>query len=250
MDDAGNVSKSARLDYYAQPSIAPASFGDIDADGKPDVLVPDADGNLRKPGSDPWDTPSAHRLASPDGSDSWAGIQYTHRGTLGSQQVDDLLAHAPGGYGLYRFRNYGAGRFTEQAPIGLSKPRTCRNTAGEAIDCAQHGFADDWSQVTQIAAYGSTRGDTAVHGILPDTSVLSVENGPLWLTQRDGNQLAWESTLLSPNDDRWAAYELLTPRPRAGHRVPDPVGPLHGGRHYPRLLRHRNRRRAGLLRLH
>ncbi|WP_158734412.1 hypothetical protein [Streptomyces sp. NRRL F-2747] len=220
MDHAGNVSQSAPLYYYAQPATAPASFGDIDADGKPDVLVPDADGNLRKPGSDPRAAPSARRFAAPDGSRSWAGIQYTHRGTFSYSRVDDLLAHAPGGRGLDLFRNDGAGRFTEQGPIGLSKPDTCRNTAGEALDCAQHGFGSNWSQVTQIAAYGSPRGDTAVRGILPETSVLSIENGRLWLTRGDGNQLAWESTLLSPNDDRWAGYELLTPGPAQGTVFP------------------------------
>ncbi|MFF4293391.1 FG-GAP repeat domain-containing protein [Streptomyces vinaceus] len=220
MDNAGNLSQPARLDYYAQPATAPAAFGDIDADGKPDVLVPDADGSLRKPGSDPRETPGADRSATPDGSDSWAGIQYTHRGTLSYQQVDDLLAHAPGGPGLYRYRNDGAGRFTEQAPIGLSKPATCRNTAGEVIDCVQHGFGSDWSRVTRIAAYGSTRGDTAVGGILPNTSVLSVENGRLWLTQRQGSRLARESTLVSPDDDRWAGYELLTPGPAQGTAFP------------------------------
>ncbi|WP_331720566.1 VCBS repeat-containing protein (plasmid) [Streptomyces sp. NBC_00161] len=220
MDNAGNVSQPARLDYYAQPAAAPASFGDIDADGKPDVLVPDADGNLRKPGSDPRDTPSARRLAAPEDIGSWAGIQYTHRGSLSGDQVDDLIAHSPSGYGLYLFRNDGGGRFTEQGPGLLWKPETCQNTSGAVIDCAQHGFRTDWTQVTQIAAYGSSRGDTAVGGILPHTSLLSIENGRLWLTRSDSIGLAWESTLLSPNDDRWAGYELLTPGPAQGSAFP------------------------------
>ncbi|MFI6001390.1 FG-GAP repeat domain-containing protein [Streptomyces sp. NPDC051366] len=220
MDNAGNVSQSARVDYYAQPAIAPASFGDIDADGKPDVLVPDAAGNLRKLGSDPRGTANARRFAAPGDSGSWAGVQYTHRGTLTYSRVDDLLAHAPGGSGLDLFRNDGAGLFTEQGPIGLDKPDTCRNTAGEVIDCTQHGFGSYWTQVTQIAAYGSTRGDTAVDGILPDTSLLSIENGRLWLTQLGGSGLAWETTLISPNDDRWAGYELLTPGAAQGTEFP------------------------------
>lgn len=220
MDNAGNVSQSARVDYYAQPSTAPASFGDIDADGKPDVLVPDAGGNLRKPGSDPRASASAHHLAAPGGSGSWAGVQYSHRGSLRGDQVDDLLAHAPEGYGLYLFRNDGGGRFTEQGPIVLRKPNTCLDTAAQTIDCAQHGFGRDWTQVTQFAAYGSLQGDTPVDGTLPPTSLLSVEHGRLWLTQASGFGLAWESTLVSPDDERWAGYELLTPGPAQGTAFP------------------------------
>ncbi|MET9959438.1 VCBS repeat-containing protein [Streptomyces sp. NPDC006326] len=220
MDNAGNVSQSARVDYYAQPSTARASFGDIDADGKPDVLVPDADGNLRKPGSDPRATANARHAAAPGGSGSWADVQYTHRGTLSGDQVDDLIAHVPGGSALYLFRNDGGGRFTDQGPVLLRKPRTCQDVAGQVIGCAQHGFGPDWTQVTQIAAYGSPQGDTAVDGILPPTSLLSVENGRLWLTQTGGVGLAWESTLISPDDDRWAGYELLTPGTAQGTAFP------------------------------
>ncbi|WP_327130838.1 VCBS repeat-containing protein [Streptomyces sp. NBC_01343] len=117
MDNAGNVSQSARLDYHAQASTAPAAFGDIDADGKPDVLVPDAAGNLHEPGADPRGTADARRSAAPGGSGSWAGVQYTHRGSPGYGRVDDLVAHAPGGIALHLFRNDGAGLFTEQGAV-------------------------------------------------------------------------------------------------------------------------------------
>ncbi|MFB7981137.1 FG-GAP repeat domain-containing protein [Streptomyces vinaceus] len=220
MDNAGNVSQSARLDYYAQPSTAPAAFGDIDADGRPDVLVPDAAGNLREPGADPRGTANARRLSAPGGSGSWAGVQYTHHGSLSQGRVDDLVAHAPGGAGLDLFRNDGSGLFTEQGPVPLTKPTACQNTAGEVIDCAQHAFGSNWGQVTQIAAYGSPEGDTAVDGWLPDTTLLSVENGRLWLTRLDGFDLAPESTLLSPDDERWAGYELLTPGAAQGTGFP------------------------------
>ncbi len=221
MDNAGNVSRPARLDYYAQPSTAPASFGDIDADGRPDVLVPDAEGNLRKPGSNPSAAPNARAGAAPGESGSWAAVQYTHRGTLGYQQVDDLLAHAPGNRYLSLYRNAGDGRFTEQAPMTVGKPTACRDTAGRTIDCGQHGLGPDWSKVTQIAAYGSPRGDSAVRGILPDTSVLFVENGRLWLAERGStNDLDDRATLLSGNDTRWAGHELLTPGRAQGSDFP------------------------------
>lgn len=221
MDNAGNISQSAVANYYALPNSAPAAFGDIDADGKPDVLVPDAAGNLRKPGTDPREITHARAAAAPGGSGSWAGVQYTHRGTLSEQGVDDLLAHVPGGNTLYLFRNDGGGRFTEQGgPMLVRKPRSCVNATGTAIDCAEHGFGSDWSKVTQIAAHGSPRGDSAVDGILPRTSVLFVENGRLWLATRGGIGLSPAATLISANDDRWAGYDLLTPGPAQGTDFP------------------------------
>ncbi|MGW6782527.1 FG-GAP repeat domain-containing protein [Streptomyces sp. NPDC054987] len=221
MDNAGNLSQPARLDYYAQPSTAPAAFGDIDADGRPDVLVPDSAGNLRKPGSDPLATPNARAGAAPGGKGSWADVRYTHRGTLGYQKVDDLLAHAPGSPYLSLYRNEGDGLFTERAPMTVGKPTACRDTAHRTIDCRQHGLGPDWSKVTQIAAYGSPRGDSAVRGILPDTSVLFVENGRLWLAERGStNGLDDQVTLLSGNDTRWAGYELLTPGRAQGSDFP------------------------------
>ncbi|MFJ6780716.1 FG-GAP repeat domain-containing protein [Streptomyces yangpuensis] len=221
MDNAGNVSQTARLDYYAQPNTAPASFGDVDADGRPDVLVPDAAGDLRKPGSNPSAAPNARSGAAPGESGSWADVQYTHRGTLGYQQVDDLLAHAPGDPYLSLYRNAGNGRFTERSPMTVGKPMACRDTAGRTIDCGLHGLGPDWSNVTQIAAYGSPRGDSAVRGSLPRTSVLFVENGRLWLAERGStNALDDRATLLSGNDTRWAGYELLTPGRAQGTDFP------------------------------
>ncbi|CAM5485063.1 hypothetical protein SAVIM338S_03349 [Streptomyces avidinii] len=213
MDNAGNLG-NASLSYYAQSSTAPAAFGDIDADGKPDVLVPDAAGNLRKWGGNPLDTANARAGAAPGGSRSWAGIQYTHRGTLRYQQVDDLLAHAPGSSVLSVFNNDGSGLFTEQAGSTVGKPTVCWNTEFATIGCEENGFGGNWSKVTQIAAYGSPVGDSPNGaGILPDTSVLFVENGRLWLAGRGftPNGLNDEAVLLSGNDTRWDGYELLTP---------------------------------------
>lgn len=221
MDNAGNVADTY-LSYYAQSSTAPIALGDIDADGKPDVLAPDAAGHLRTRGADPRDTPNAHAAAAPGDLGSWARVQYTHRGSLHQDRVDDLVAHAPGGAGLYLFHNAGAGHFTEQGPGVVGKPSTCKDAAGKAIDCAKNGLGGDWSKVTGIAAYGSPRGDTPADGQrLTRTSLLFVENGRLWLVEAAfGSWLSREATLISGNTTRWAGYDLLTPGRAQGTDFP------------------------------
>ncbi|MDD9377126.1 hypothetical protein M8Z33_10665 [Streptomyces sp. ZAF1911] len=222
MDNAGNVSQPVNLSYYAQSSTAPFAFGDVDADGKPDVLAPDAAGHLRTRGADPRDTPNAHAAAAPGDLGSWAGVQYTHRGSLHGDRVDDLVAHAPGGYALYLFYNGGAGHFTERGTGVVGKPSTCKDVGGKAIDCAKNGLGGNWSKVTGIAAYGSPRGDTPAEGqSLPRTSLLFVENGRLWLVEAAfGSWLRDEATLISGNTTRWAGYDLLTPGRAQGTDFP------------------------------
>ncbi|MFE4262412.1 FG-GAP repeat domain-containing protein [Streptomyces sp. NPDC056883] len=222
MDNAGNVSQRADLSYYAQESTGPVAFGDIDADGKPDVLVPDAAGHLRVPGADPRATPSAHAAAAPGDLRSWARVQYSHRGSLYGYAVDDLVAHAPGAANLELFHNAGLGDFTDQGSVLVDKPSTCKDAAGKAIECAKNGLGGDWSKVTGIAAYGSPRGDTPTDGRrLPRTSLLFVENGRLWLVESTfAGRLSSEATLVSGNTTRWAGYDLLTPGRAQGTDFP------------------------------
>ncbi|MCM1973293.1 VCBS repeat-containing protein [Streptomyces sp. G1] len=222
MDNAGNVSQRADLSYYAQSSTAPVALGDIDADGKPDVLAPDAAGNLNIRGADPRDTPSAHASEAPGDLGSWARVQYTHRGSFYSDRVDDLVAHAPGGSHLYLFHNAGLGHFTEDGPVIMDKPSTCKDAAHKVIDCVKNGLGEDWSKVTGIAAYGSPRGDTPADGqYVTRTSLLFVENGRLWLVESAvGPRLRDEATLISGNTTRWAGYDLLTPGRAQGTDFP------------------------------
>ncbi|MFD9304261.1 hypothetical protein ACFWCB_16680 [Streptomyces sp. NPDC060048] len=223
MDDAGNISQPVRYSFYV-PSDPKARgvFGDIDHDRKPDVLLPDAVGNLRKPGADPNGPANARNVSAPGGTNTWATIQYTHRGGFGPRIVDDLFAHAPGGSYAYVFRNNEGGDFASQGAMALSKPTTCLDPAAGAISCADHGFGTDWTQVTAIAAVGSPTGDTNLEsGALPATSLLFVEHGRLWLAGRGmAGNISDSATLISPNDTRWAGYDLLTPGRAQGTDIP------------------------------
>ncbi|MEU6759298.1 ricin-type beta-trefoil lectin domain protein [Streptomyces sp. NPDC046685] len=226
-DNAGNMSQPFVYSYYAptNPDAGKPAFGDLNSDRKPDVLLPDTVGNLRTiaGGQDPYGAPNAVIQAAPGNSSNWNNIQISHRGSLGRKVVDDLFAHEPGKANLYLYTNDNSGRFDGQAPNSVPKPSTCSTPAGASIDCAAHGYkAADWTQVSQIAAFGSPTGDSgATPDSLPPTSLLFVENGRLWLgTAGTTNALAPQAVLLSANDTKWAGYDLLTPGRAQGTDFP------------------------------
>ncbi|MFD5932679.1 RICIN domain-containing protein [Streptomyces sp. NPDC060333] len=234
-DDAGNVSQPAVYGYYAPSNPnnpAKPVFGDVSGDRVPDILLSDSAGDLRRigggtdpntasnaPFKTPDDTdPRAAFKASPSGN-GWANTQVTHRGSLGSKNVDDLIAHQPGDSELYVYPNdVTSGRFDGQAPIKAGKPTSCVASDGStSVTCTQYGYGSDWSKTTQIAAFGALDGDSAVREgtgeyTLHRSSLLFVENGRLWLgLAGSGNQLDSRAILLSANDQRWDGYELIAP---------------------------------------
>lgn len=224
-DIAGNVSQPVAYGYYApsDPNSPAAVFGDVTGDRKADVLLPDSAGNLRQfgGGTDPAAAPNA-RIRPAPGGNGWNGIQISHRGSLGLKNVDDLLAHQPGNPDLHQYVNDGNGQFDGLAPGRVSKPTTCALPSTTAIDCAAYGYGANWTNVTQIAAFGSPKGDVPdPTGALPRSSLLFIENGRLWLASPGStNELSSPAVLLSANDTRWSGYDLIAPGRAQGTAFP------------------------------
>ncbi|MFE9637199.1 ricin-type beta-trefoil lectin domain protein [Streptomyces sp. NPDC006463] len=223
-DNAGNMSQPFVYSYYApsNPDAGKAVFGDITGDHKPDILLPDTAGDLRKigGGEDPYGAPRAKMVTAVGNTGNWNGIQISHRGSLSRKTVDDLFAHQSGSANLYVYSNDGnGGWFDGQASTAITKPTSCLNSAKEAITCTTYGYGADWAKVTQIAAFGSVTGEAG--DSLPQTSLLFVENGRLWLaTAGTNNQLAPQAILLSGNDTKWDGYELIAPGRAQGTAFP------------------------------
>ncbi|MGW6686047.1 LamG-like jellyroll fold domain-containing protein [Streptomyces sp. NPDC054961] len=225
-DNAGNMSQPVVHSFYvpSNPNSPAPIFGDINGDKKADVVLADSAGNIRQinGGGDPASSAVALARSSVSGN-GWNGIQLTHRGSLGNKNVDDLLAHDPGQPNLYNFTNNSTGLVDGQAPINVTKPGSCATPDFTPITCADYGFGTDWSKVTQIAAYGSVSGDSKPGGDvnLPQTSLLFIENGRLWLAIAGAtNQLDSPAILISANDTKWESYELLTPGRAQGTNFP------------------------------
>ncbi|MGW0363062.1 ricin-type beta-trefoil lectin domain protein [Streptomyces sp. NPDC002990] len=223
-DNAGNMSQPFVYSYYApsNPDAKKAVFGDITGDNKPDILLPDSAGDLRKfgGGEDPYGAPRAKMVTAVGNTGNWNGIQISHRGSLGRKTVDDLFAHQSGSANLYIYPNDGnGGWFDGQAPLAIAKPTSCLNSGKTAIPCATYGYGANWAKVTQIAAFGGVGGEPS--DSLPQTSLLFVEDGRLWLaTAGTNNQLASQAILLSGNDTKWDGYELIAPGRAQGTAFP------------------------------
>ncbi|MCG6498722.1 LamG-like jellyroll fold domain-containing protein [Kitasatospora sp. A2-31] len=166
MDNARNVSPVAQYAFYVpwNPDGPPPVFGDVTGDGAPDIVTPDQAGDLRAyavAGNPLAKSPAvslvAKREDSPTGQ-GWGNIQFAHRGTLtGGNNIDDIVAHAPGSKDLWIYGNPGNtgyyGRVDSKTL--LQKPK-CVPTATE--DCswrAAAGYnAADWSTTLRVAALG------------------------------------------------------------------------------------------------
>ncbi|MFJ2809014.1 ricin-type beta-trefoil lectin domain protein [Kitasatospora sp. NPDC087271] len=228
-DNAGNMSQPVAYTYYvpSNPDGPAPIMGDIDADNKADVLLPDGTGALRMIGAnaDPYAAPNAKPVSAP-GTAGWSTVQTTHRGSFSEQNVDDLIAHAPGADSLYLYANdYIAAHLDGQSAVALSKSRDCYLADGTSITCTDYGNKDTWAGVTQIAAFGSPTGDTAVKkgtGLygLPRSSLLFVEGSRLWLAMSSSAKTLDGPAVLLSQSQAWDSYDLITPGPTKGTNVP------------------------------
>ncbi|MET9398681.1 LamG-like jellyroll fold domain-containing protein [Kitasatospora sp. NPDC002965] len=229
MDNARNVSPVAQYAFYVpwNPDGPPPVFGDVTGDSAPDLVTPDQAGDLRAytvPGNPLAKTPAAAlvaKRADAPGGQGWGTIQTTHRGTFtGGNNIDDLIAHAPGDKNLYLYGNPGNTGYYGRvdSKILLEKPR-CAVTATE--DCSWRtaaGYnAADWSSTRRIAALGdpvSTDLDYKLQfrnksGLLTVESTDNGNDAALWYYPATGSNILGKPVRLAASG--WKDKELITP---------------------------------------
>lgn len=230
LDEAGNASQTLSYSFYVPWKDGPVAFGDTSGDARPDILIPDAAGNLIAFGRASDQSPesmipsgtTASALQGPEasGGKTWKDYRVSHRGARDpGVNVDDLFVHHdttgagdPGGSELFAYDN----NLSNPGTYDLSKKTTLEkplcNTA-YASSCAGYDAADppSWTNTTQITMTGSTKTTrTPSRAVTEATGVLAVEAGKLWFYPVKSNQ-----TLASPSlvdaGATWGDKDLMVP---------------------------------------
>nr|WP_202523942.1 ricin-type beta-trefoil lectin domain protein [Kitasatospora sp. SID7827] len=238
MDVAGNYSQPQPYTFYAPWDPATGTTGvpgDLNKDGRGDVLLPDDQGNLKVVGldSDATAIQGAPLGLAPGGttwkSDATTTVRTTHLGALRSSPyaVDDAIvwtnATVDGtslARNLYLYQNNGDGTF--KAPVAVVKPTTWTGADGTLLTTAPAGWSRYWTNLTQVVALGPPNariedGDSLI--AVEQTSLLTVEGGSLWFYRTDPtNQL--DAPVLKVSAANWDNYELINPGKASGTAQP------------------------------
>ncbi|WP_126643418.1 FG-GAP-like repeat-containing protein [Embleya hyalina] len=231
VDRAGNRSQPKAYAFYAPANVdARPVLGDINGDGRADLLTIDDTGALRmyNTNTDPalGGTIASRTFQGPAGTEdqpSWAGSLITHRGGAGIT-YDDLYAHAGGQ--LYRYATAGAGAhgeyFTSGVRDGVTRPDTCVDATRPNGTCA--AYTTDWSRVRQILAPGNVDNDLSPTRAAR-LDLLTLENNgdgsaSLWLFHGDTSAGEFDKAIPLGTAD-WRNLDLIAPGDATGDGLPD-----------------------------
>ncbi|PYC78120.1 hypothetical protein C7C46_17490 [Streptomyces tateyamensis] len=204
MDNAGNVSVASYSFYAPWNPNPPQAQGDVDNDAVPDILLPDAAGNLQVISGNAGSTTPTTTVAAvnaPGGQGTWAGVQLAHRGWDNTNPADTVFAHRDGN--LYAYRNTGTLNLNSGGLV--RRPSSCADANEVQVACPA-GYATDWSGVEQLVALGQADKASATRPWL-----LTVEQGNLWLYGNGNLLFGREKAQQLTTSGNWSNFDLVAP---------------------------------------
>ncbi|WP_395295849.1 hypothetical protein ACF9IK_22000 [Kitasatospora hibisci] len=204
VDNAGNISQAFAYNFYAPSDPRPKAGvpGDVDGDAVPDILLPDAAGNLQVISGRANSTAPTSLIPAALSRGGWNGTRVIHKGWGPHAPADDLLMRNPAAPGsLYAYTNSGAGDFGSDFPslVGHPDETGCVDAALAEVPCPE-GFRADWQDAEQLVALGN---DTPNRWPV----LLSVEHGDLWAYYPGLNSYRTVQRLTTSG--AWTGYDLV-----------------------------------------
>jgi len=218
-DAAGNISTPQSYSFYvAPPAYTPGTAGDLNGDGKPDLAVIDAGGNIAFTSNPLADTPAssgtttalipASQAAGTTGAATFTGALLAHSGSVHGQNCDDLEIVQNGNLSVEENQNC-----LISSPSATWTPhngqRPSAPVAGTPAAAAAAYDAGDWSQVQQVVALSSLNADN----VLTTTDLVTIELS-------GGADYVWEFPMTGPNPGpptllasgaAWSGVTLINP---------------------------------------
>ncbi|MFG2818932.1 hypothetical protein ACGFX4_05830 [Kitasatospora sp. NPDC048365] len=202
VDRAGNAGQPVTYSFYAPSNPNPPQTpGDVDGDAVPDILLPDAAGNLQVISAAATDTTPTSVVPArvAPGGGGWNGLQVAHRGWDDVHApVDDLYVHGLGNAHIDVLRNFSLGAFDGTGAMVGGRPSTC----GDVVCPADYALT--WAQADQLVSLGTL-------DQYPMPSVATVENGDLWLFTDPGTVFSFWNVKKLSTGGVWAGYDLVAP---------------------------------------
>ncbi|MGW0885424.1 ricin-type beta-trefoil lectin domain protein [Streptomyces sp. NPDC002671] len=223
-DEAGNQSQTASYSFYVPWTDGEVAFGDTTGDARPDLLIPDAAGNLVTHGrateagnpSVPATGIAAPAGQAPETGKTWKDYRVSHRGSRDpGLNTDDLFVHRDGPDGTSgKTLHYYANRLSDPGrfDLGLKTKLSRTNCVGGTASCPGFhlGTGDAWQYTSQITPIGSvTDTRTPNRDVTGATGILAVESDNLWYYPTNTN-----GTLAAPNlvaQGGWNGVDLMVP---------------------------------------